>query len=279
MLNIVFYNTQINLNHRSVPLGMNLTPITLIGFEGREEILAKIKRYIHHITPIMYYRTNDLTHSRRVLWHLEQALPDILTIYHHFEVDFARTLAVVHDDVEILTGDVQLYDKEHMRKEELEVLAKEESHAIPRMVKKYNAIANGYDYGELLSAGKEKSKLEAQFVSFFDKFDGGGEAWHEVWAGNHRFLRPAGGIPEEGGYVRRLNEFPRKYPTMAIFFEQFLEYLPKPFDFKSVVEKSQPHTEASLLRDSGYPLYERWRRTIMHREGIEKLITQIEFEK
>ncbi len=258
---------------------MNLTPITLIGFDGREEALARIKRYIHHITPIMYYRTNDLIHSRRVLWHLEQALPDIFVAYKDFKVDFARTLALVHDDIEILTGDVQLYDKERMRKEELEVLAKEESQAIPRLVEKYNAVANGYDYGELLSAAKEKSKLEAQFVSFFDKFDGGGEAWHEVWAGNHRFLRPAGGIPEEGGYIRRLNDFPNKYPAMARFFEQFPVYLPKPFDFKSVAEQKQPHTEASLLKDSGYPPYERWRRTIMHREGIDKLVTQIEFGK
>jgi hypothetical protein len=260
---------------------MDFIPILLDGFNGRESSLAGIKRYIHDITPTMFYRTNDLIHSRRVLWHLEEAIPDVVSVYGNtFNIDFARTLALVHDDVEILTGDAQLYDKERMSKEELDTLAREEKSAIPRMVKLYNTIANGIDYGGLLFAAKEKNCLEAQFVSFFDKFDGGGEAWHEVWAGNSLFLRPAGGNDEaRGGYVRRLNEFPSKYPAMAKFFEQFPNYLPKPFDFRLAAEQGNPHTEKSLQENSVYPLYERWKRTIMKCEGIDQLITQVEFHE
>ncbi len=281
---------------------MDFLPITLKGFDGRENALAQIKRYVHEVTSTMFYRTNDLIHSRRVLWHLEESIPDILSIYgDEFEVGFARTLALVHDDIEILTGDVQLYDKEHMGSDELEKMAQRETSAIPRLVQMYNdgqiysnynqpplymkdatnmfdylrpsvyqAIANGYDYSKLLTSAKTKSGLEAQFVSFFDKFDGGGEAWHEVWAGNKCFLRPA------VNYVRRLNDFPSKYPAMTKFFEQFPEYLPKPFDFISVVEKSKPHTSESLKENSGYLPYERWKKTIMKREGIDLLITQVE---
>ncbi|MAG02328.1 hypothetical protein CMI42_03245 [Candidatus Pacearchaeota archaeon] len=258
---------------------MDFEPINLDGFDGRDEALAKIKRYIHHITPIMFYRTNDLIHSKRVLWHLEQAIPDILQVYGtDFDVKYSRTLALVHDDVEILTGDVQLHDKEHMGSGELEALAAEENNAIPKLVSMYNGIANGYDYAELLATAKEKDRLESQFVSFFDKFDGGGEAWHEVWAGNHCFLLPAGGNHgKEGGYVRRLNEFPTKYPAMSRFFDQFPEYLPQPFDFKSVADRSKPHTEISLQEDSGYSPYERWRIPIMKHEGADILTTQIEF--
>src|SRR3989338_3992830 len=146
------------------------------------------------------------------------------------------------------------------------------------MVKMYRPIANWYDYAELLSAAKEKSRLEAQFVSFCDKLDGGGEAWHEIWAGNSFFLRPAGGDDGiHGGYVRRLNEFPTKYPAMKHFFTLFSHYLPEPFDFKSVAKRGKLHTAASLEEDSGYPLYERWKRTIMKREGIEILVTPVEF--
>ncbi|MFH0701005.1 MAG: YfbR-like 5'-deoxynucleotidase [Candidatus Woesearchaeota archaeon] len=257
---------------------MDFAPIILEGFEGREEALAQIKRYVHEITHTMFYRTNDLIHSRRVLWHLEEALPKILGVYGNgFDVGFGRTLALVHDDLEILTGDVQLHDKEHMNTEELEALAREEKKAIPKLVKRYNPIANGYGYEELLLAAKEKSRLEAQFVSFFDKFDGGGEAWHEVWAGNLCFLRPAGGNEgKSGGYVRRLNDFPKKYLIMAKFFEQFPEYLPGPFDFREVAEQSMPHTEISLQKDSGYPPYERWKRTVIKHEEIDLLVTQVE---
>jgi hypothetical protein len=257
---------------------MYFAPIVLTGFDGREEELTKIKRYIHEITPIMFYRTDDLIHSRRTLWHLEEAIPKIVSIYgNSFNVEFARTEAFVHDDVEILSGDVQLYDKERMSREELEALAEEEKLAIPRLVARYNKIANGFDYARLLMAAKEKNCLEAQFVSFFDKFDGAGEAWHEVWAGNSCFLRPAGGNDgTKGGYVRRLNEFPTKYLQMAEFFKQFPEYLPFPFDFKSIAERSVPHTADSLMQDSGYPCYERWKKNVINNEGIERLITMVE---
>jgi len=258
---------------------MNFVPIILGGFDGREEALAQIKRYIHRLTPIMFYRTDDLIHSRRVLWHLEEAIPDILNVYgDDFDVGFARTLALVHDDAEILTGDVTLHDKEQLGSDELEVLAREENDAIPIMVRMYNTVANGFDYEELLTAAKGKSRLEAQFVSFFDKFDASGEGWHEVWAGNHCFLLSAGGNHgQKGGYVRRLNEFPSKYPHMLNFFKRFPDYLPKPFDFKSVAKQGKPHTKASLQEDSGYTNYERWKRTIMKHEGIDRLVTQVEF--
>lgn len=258
---------------------MHFAPINLEGFHGREAALANIKRYVHFITPIMFYRTNDLIHSRRVLWHLEEAIEDILSVYgDSFDVDFARTLALVHDDVEILTGDVQLHDKEQMKENELEALARRENGAIPSMVKMYSPVANGYDYGELLTAAKEKRRLEAQFVSFFDKFDGAGEAWHEVFAGNHHFLRPACGHDgQKGGYVRRLRDFPSKYSTMVTFFERFSDYLPKPFDFISVAAQGKPHTEQSLQSDSHYPPYELWKRTLMKREGIAHLVKQVEF--
>ncbi len=251
---------------------MNFAPINLEGFDGRQEALAGIKRYIHPITQIMFYRTNDLIHSQRVLWHLEEAIPNILNVYgNSFDVGFARTLALVHDDVEILIGDVQLCDKEHMRHDQLDEILTEENRAIPRIVRMYNPVANGHDYGELLTAAKSKDRLEAQFVSFFDKFDGAGEAWHEVFAGNTHFL-----LPSEG-YVRRLNEFSAKYPTMAEFFKRFSMYLPEPFDFRSTVERGQLHTENSLLQDSGYAPYERWKQTIFSCEGSTLLVTQIEF--
>jgi len=142
---------------------------------------------------------------------------------------------------------------------------------------RFGAFANGYNYGVLLRAPKDKNMLEAQFVSYFDKFDGAGEAWHEVWAGNHHFILPAGGRnAHNGGYVRRLNEFPTRYPLMKQFFEQFTHYLPPPFAFAHKADLGRPHTTASLLQDSGYLPYERWKQTIIKHEGIDRLITEQE---
>lgn len=257
---------------------MTFSPILLQGFDGRERALEQIKRYVHHITPVMFYRTNDLIHSRRVLWHLEDAVPDIVSVYEKkFNIDFARTLAKVHDDVEILSGDVQLVDKETMGAVELEELSRKEKMFIPRIVEMYNSIANGFDYAELLASAKMKDCLEAQFVSFFDKFDGFGESLHEIFAGNYHFLLPAGGNDgQRGGYVRRLNEFPTKYPTMKDFFQQFSHYLPTPFDFKTAAKQGTPHTKDSIIQEREYPPYERWKITIIKQEGIELLVTRVE---
>lgn len=255
---------------------MIFAPI-ILDFSGREEALTNIKRYEHEITRVMFYRTNDLIHSRRVSWHVESAIEDILSIYKGFNVDYTRTLANVHDDLEIITGDVQLHDKEKMNDNQKEDLVKKEKEAIPTIIKMYNSIANGFSYEELLIAAKEKNSLEAQFVSFFDKFDGAGEAWHEVFAGNPHFLRPAGGLDHNGGYVRRLREFPKKYPLLNKFFEKFPEYLPEPIDFKSIVEKSSPHTIKSIKINTDYPLYERWKNNVIKNEGLGLLTNQIEF--
>ena len=256
---------------------MSLPPLILDGFSGREEKLAAIKRYVCADQAVMFYRTNDLVHSRRVLWHLEAALPDIATVYgNRFRADFASVLALVHDDAEILNGDVQLHHKEQMTAAERVDLEQKERAAIERMTLEFTPTINGFSYRDLLLAAKDKPCLEAQFVSFFDKMDGAGEAWHEVFAGNPYFLRPAGGQGTDQGYVRRLNSFPQKYPQMQPFFQQFPNYLPQSFDFAAAVARGRPHAIISLQQDSGYPPYERWKRTVMEREGLDLLVTQVE---
>jgi len=257
---------------------MNFKPIILEGFNGREKSLENIIRYKSKLFPVMIYRTNNLIHSRRVLYHLEKAIPDILEVYSkNLDIDFSRTLCLVHDDIEIITGDIVLHDKENMNKQQTKQLSLEEKKAIPKIIKMYSKNANGFDYQELLNTAKYKDKLEAQFVSYFDKFDAAGEAWHEIFAGNYYFVLPAGGHNgRNGGYVRRLKEFPIKYPLMRDFFKRFPEYLPYQFNFKNKSKKGKPHTIDSLNNPSGYFPYDKWKKTIMEREGTDLLISPIE---
>lgn len=247
--------------------------------KDRENCLIKIKRYNLDITPVMFYRTNDLIHSKRVQSHLEQAIPDLMEVYgNKFHVNYALAASEVHDDPEMITDDIPLYNKEKMTLEELEELSKKEINAIPLLIKNYGKNFKGFSYEDLLLSTKNKNKLETQFVSFFDKLDGAGESWHEIWAGNSFFVLPAGGRDgKNGGYIRRLNEFPKKYHLMKKFFKKFPNYLPEPFDFNSVVKEGNPHSKESLQKDSGYSLYEFWKKSIIKTEGIKNLITQIEF--
>ncbi|MFA4887045.1 MAG: hypothetical protein WC595_02440 [Candidatus Nanoarchaeia archaeon] len=64
---------------------------------------------------------------------------------------------------------------------------------------------------------------------------------------------------------------------MKPFFEKFPHYLPHPFDFRKIAEAGKLHTKESLIQDSGYVPYERWKKTVIATEGIEQLITQVEF--
>ena len=88
------------------------------GFTFREK-LKEIKRYNDKHFDIMHYRTNDWIHSKRVLYHMESVLPLIKEIYDDaFDENYARAECVVHDDVELIIGDVMLYQKEQMTPEE-----------------------------------------------------------------------------------------------------------------------------------------------------------------
>lgn len=263
---------------------MNFEPI-IFGeeFEGRDEELLKIKRYMQPAFHFMAYRTNDLIHSKRTRFHLESAAEDIRSVYSEkmFNIDYARALSEVHDDIEIIPeiGDIQLSEKESMSPKELSKLEESEINSIPRLIKMFGPIVNGFDYYKLLLDSKKKITIESHFVSFFDKFDGAGEACHEIWSGNSDFIWPAGGRNgTSGGYIRRLNEFPEKYPDMKPFFEKFPEYLPKPFDFRSAANEGTFHTRESLKENSGFPLYERWKKNVMKNEGFENLINIIEFQ-
>ncbi len=252
-------------------------PITLSGFESREAALKDIKRYVAEHTPTMFYRSTDWMHSWRVLAHLESILPLAIKVFSAFNVEFARRMAITHDDPEIITGDIQLYRKEQMTEKERRELQEREAAAIGQLCARSPFSIDGYPYGELLQGANEKKILEAQVVSYCDKFDGFGEALHEVFAGNRCFLRPAGGT-QNGGYIRRLHEFDTKYPRLQVLLQQeHPMFHPPRIDFEPIVEQGKPHTAVSIVTPTGYAPYNCWKANVIRSEGITALIEQQEF--
>jgi len=91
--------------------------INFEGFNGRDKKLRDIIRFnMERFTP-MFYRTNLLLHSQRVYLLVRDIMPVILPVYDdELNAEKALTLALIHDDAEIITGDVELYRKEIVKK-------------------------------------------------------------------------------------------------------------------------------------------------------------------
>lgn len=248
--------------------------------EEREKALRALTRWRSPFTPVMYYRTNDWIHEQRVSWHLEAIEDHIREVFGPaFDFEYARTLALVHDDAEIITDDIQLYVKEKMTREEKEELAQKERQAIPLLVERYGATINGFKYAEMLMAAQTKDRLEAQVVSYCDKFDGLCEAIHEIRAGNRRYLVPIQGKAKDKGYIKRIADFQAKYPLLQPLLErQHPIILPARVNFDAMLEEGKIHTREGIVQTTGYAPYDFWVQNILTHEGNENLITQREFE-
>lgn len=252
----------------------------LLSWKKREENLIKIKRY--HKFKVMFYRTNNLIHSKRVLFLLEEILPIIKSLYHDFDEKKARLIALHHDDYEIVLegGDIPLQYKLMMNEEELSSLLQKELLAIDMLVKSYPKKIKGYEYKQLLLHAVFKDCIEAQVISLVDKIDGYCEAIHEVLAGNVVFLEPIINYN-----LKTFNNLIGKYPLITEVFELKDDW----FDYRIVVDLKEffedgligtkPHTIETIKKKTIIPQYEKWKEITIKNSGIEPLIKQIEFHK
>ena len=81
-------------------------------FSDREKKLSSIIRFDMKRFDPMFYRTNLLIHSKRVYSLVKEIIPHLKSVYgDELDSEKALSLALVHDDAELVTGDVQLYDK------------------------------------------------------------------------------------------------------------------------------------------------------------------------
>ena len=211
----------------------------------------------------------------RVRWLFESIIPCLKNIYGE-RVDYERgsLMAERHDDLETaFIGDVQLDEKERMNSDQKVALEANERLCIIRSALRFGLYVSRFNSLEVQLEAKAKHTLLSQIVSYCDKFDGAGEAWHEVFAGNPYFLEPAGG-EGNGGYIRRLNiEFPNLYPGVVPLLNSGHPMArPQRIDFASICEYGRPHTLDSIVKVTGYPPYDYWKKIVLLKEGPTQLV-------
>lgn len=255
------------------------------GFKGREKSLRFITRYgLYHT---MFYRTNDFIHSKRVSYLVTAISPYAIKIWPNFNTSKAQIMALIHDDIEIVIGDIQAGNKSKMTNQQLSSLFETEKQAITKIAKNFPNKIGKYVYEELLNEIAENNTPESIVVKYADKMDAFGEALHEIYAGNYIFVNNVtnefGKIPTPCEYyIDYFNKFTKKFPKAKKLLQQEFPLFKKikQINFKKIAKRSSVHTKESILKKTGYEHYDVWKKIILKygkNEEIKNLTKKQEF--
>lgn len=238
-------------------------------FIGRENDLRTLQRY--DLYPVMLYRTNLFTHSHRTAALVRALNPLAQQIFGtQYDPKRAEILALVHDDAELVFGDIQAGNKSKMTAAQLREVEDAERAAIYERAAQSPRKVGGYLYIDLLADAMDHMTLESQVVSYADKYDALGEALHEVYAGNPHFtvnvVNEYGRIPTPPEYYYEyFQKFPGKFPDlepMLALSSPMLEPVTLQ-DYSQVVIGRQPHDQESIRQPVGDHHYDTWKRIII----------------
>ncbi|MBU0964620.1 HD domain-containing protein [Patescibacteria group bacterium] len=256
-------------------------------FTDREKLLKRVTRY--DMYKPMFYRSNLFTHSQHVAWIIHDLAPNLQQAFgDSINIAKAIIMALVHDDLEIIMGDVMSSHKENMNPEQTKELHQTEKKAIQEISKKFPEKVGPYNYIKLQLEANDLTTLEAQVFKYADWTDALAEALHEVYAGNTAF---AINVSDKYGknstafeyYIPRLTDFAQTYPKTAALFQTESPFLEKPkmLNFLEIAKNNSPHTINSIINSVNYPLYDHWKQIIKQYAApeIAKLLyKQIEFK-
>lgn len=249
---------------------MHISDINLTGFEKRND-LKKITRY--HIYSPMYYRPDDYFHSIKVFHLVKEVIPRVLEVFgNSFDHKKAMIMALVHDDAELITGDITAGQKSKMTKAELDKIDQDEELAIKKLSNTFPKKIHNYNYENLLLEILHKNTIESQVVKYLDHIDAYCEGLHELYAGNKAFI--INYIDPELGevvlphisYTKNFNSYKNKYPLIKKLMSKKLPFLDSynTPDAERIVKAGTPHTLENLSNKFDNPVYEWWKNTLLN---------------
>ena len=259
--------------------------INFLGFEKREE-LKNIWRYSSY--PDVWYRSNVWNHSIRVFYEVSSMQQEIQEVFPKIDFRKIQVLSLIHDDAEILIGDFQAGNRNHMTVSQLKEIDKQEANGIEAMRKIFPEKIEWYNYWDLLFEIYKKETLESQMVKFFDHIDAFCEALHEFFAGNDNMLHH---VENEYGsivlpvdyYIERCKQWEKYYPKLqSIFKYHFKNFSPfwlnfPRWDFEGRVWEYSVHTQDISRISTWYELYDWWKEIIFSTKKQELTKNLIDF--
>ncbi len=164
---------------------------------SREEELKKVYRYWSY-TDTMFFRPNLWVHSKRVVLWCEYICDKLIQNWATIDRQKVLDLAMIHDDEEIITGDIVAQDKLQFTEEQQKKYDDDCKDAFS--ILKYNYIDNFdlFDYSEYLNIVENKTWEEYMVVELADKLDAMCECFHEMLFNNYLFCKK---IPLEGHWM------------------------------------------------------------------------------
>lgn len=251
--------------------------------DDRNTGLSHIERW--HKYETVFYRQNVYSHKEILKLLVRELNPIARRVFGmDFDTDYALALAEIHDDPEMLTGDIPQTYKDAMSIEEKISLDHKELAACYALAERYGGLSiKGFDYLSLSIAYIKMEDIEAHFVNLLDKIASVWESFLEVRAGNKGFDGSGASPPEPYPTINCLKKVEKIASNFNLhdFFSYGHPALEVPFhlteaDIKTTIERGRPHTRRSIREPTEIRSYDTWRQIVIAGGYETILITQKE---
>jgi 5'-deoxynucleotidase YfbR-like HD superfamily hydrolase len=159
-------------------------------FEGLFKRAGDLERVPRYSALEMIHRTDLRLHTTRTVPLVDDVAQVLRGLGITIDKDKAKVLLSLHDDPEVITGDIPSPVKLVMNDAEKAALDEKERQATIALSERYFPGKLQEQYVEYAREVQEKQTVEAQAVDIVDKWDGLCETLHELRCGNNVFLKP-----------------------------------------------------------------------------------------
>ena len=232
---------------------------------SREQELRNEYRYGFFSCPI-YYKANLWIHTARISWITREIATYLAELCPgKFDIELAVALSIVHDDTEIIVGDIVGPVKMNFTPEEKAKYEQDCRDSIDILYEAYGRDFKTYDYRELLLMEDAADSIEYAVMKYADKLEGHLETYHELLAGNKDFDQ------EEKKHFWA-TAYDLSYQYSFTYLEKLLDALgltlddiswhpildiSKKFSSEEILSKSKWfHTRESIDELTGFPVYD-----------------------